>query len=171
MRILCPAQPGSLLPRLCWLLPRLGWQAEIGLSHRTSSVFSGHGGDPGWDSCRTHLSSCRTHPCSGRTHPSSQHRRGSSDPGCAGHRILIIPPLRDIKTANSPAGARWSNSCSSCRTHPASAGQRIMNIAFWRHLCEVSKVKRVCLRRPARFMTHILAPLAKLMLPLQGRGL
>ena len=88
MRILCPAQPGSLLPRLCWLLPRLGWKAEIGLSHRTSSVFSGHRGDPGLDSyrthlssyrthvssCRSHLSSCRTHPCSGRTHPGSMGR-------------------------------------------------------------------------------------------------
>ena len=102
---------------------------------------------------------------------SSQLKRRSSHPGCAGHRILIIPPLRDIKTANSPAGVRWSNSSSSCRTHPASAGQRIMNIAFWRHLCEVSKVKRVCLKRPARFMTWILAHLAELILPLQGRGL
>ena len=81
MRILCPAQPGSLLLRLCWLLLRLGWKAEIGLSHRTSSVFSGHGGDPVSDSCRTHLSSCRTHlsscrthPCSGRTHPGSMGR-------------------------------------------------------------------------------------------------
>ena len=88
MRFLCPTQAGWLLQRLCWLLPRLGWKAGIGLSHRTSSVFSGHGGDPGLDSyrthlssyrthvssCRSHLSSCRTHPCSGRTHPGSMGR-------------------------------------------------------------------------------------------------
>ena len=46
-----------------------------------------------------------------------------------------------------------------------------MNIAFWRHLCEVSKVKRDWLKRPARLMSYILARLAELILPLQGRGL
>ena len=83
-----------------------------------------------------------------------------------------LPRLKNEKSLAEKAGPVYEPRVPHVtEVNPASAGQRIRSIALCAPLCDVSKVKRVWLKRPDRFMSYKLAHVTEVILPLQGSGL